>query len=193
MTCCGKKSKENKDDADKTGRLSVGAGRRPPASKGLQRKIVLLGNASVGKSSIALRYSKGEFSKETSVTLGGAFFAKDVTLKNGDAMQLNIWDTGGSERARPMVPLYYRGSQAGLICFDLTNESTFGESIDYWSNELNEALEPDTFQLFLVGNKADLVEERKISKEMAESVASKMGVRYFETSSKTGQGVTEMF
>jgi GTPase SAR1 family protein len=92
-----------------------------------------------------------------------------------------------------MVPLYYRGSQAGLICFDLTNESTFGESIDYWTNELNEALESGTFKLFLVGNKSDLIEERKITREMAESVASKMGMTYFETSSKTGQGVSEMF
>ena len=70
------------------------------------------------------------------MTLGGAYFQKDVVVSSGDLVKLNIWDTGGSERARPMVPLYYRDSQAGLITFDLTQESSFNESVDYWTNEL---------------------------------------------------------
>lgn len=74
----------------------------------------------MGKSSIALRYTKGQFSNEQSVTIGGAYCNKEVALSDGQVMKLNIWDTGGSERARPLVPLYYRGSQAGLITFDLT-------------------------------------------------------------------------
>ena len=91
-------------------------------------------------------------------------------------MKLNIWDTGGSERARPMVPLYYRASQAGLIVFDLTNESTFKESVEYWGNELSDALEPGTFKLFLVGNKCDLPDERKVTQEEAEKKAASLGM-----------------
>ena len=108
-------------------------------------------------------------------------------------MRLNIWDTGGSERARPMVPLYYRASQAGLIVFDLTNESTFKESVEYWSNELSEALDFGTFKLFLVGNKCDLPEDRKVSTEEAKKKAESLGMEYFETSSKTGEGVVTLF
>ena len=88
--------------------------------------------------------------------MGGAYSNKDVLLKSGDYVKLNIWDTGGSERARPMVPLYYRASQAGLITFDLTNSSSFGDAVQYWTNELKEALPAGSYKLFLVGNKSDL-------------------------------------
>ena len=95
------------------------------------------------------------------MTLGGAYFQKDVVVSSGNLVKLNIWDTGGSERARPMVPLYYRDSQAGLITFDLTQESSFNESVDYWTNELQQALTPGTYKLFLVGNKKDLADEQR--------------------------------
>ena len=71
-------------------------------------------------------------------------------------MKLNIWDTGGSERARPMVPLYYRASQAGIITFDITNSNSFKESALYWTNEIKDALPKGSYCLFLVGNKIDL-------------------------------------
>ena len=93
-----------------------------------------------------------------------------------------------------MVPLYYRESNAGLITFDLTQESSFHESVDYWTNELKEALDPDTYKLFLVGNKKDLAEERRqVSTEEAEEFAAKHNMQYFETSSKTGEGVADLF
>ena len=128
------------------------------------------------------------------MTLGGAYFQKDVVVSSGDLVKLNIWDTGGSERARPMVPLYYRDSQAGLITFDLTQESSFNESVDYWTNELQQALTPGTYKLFLVGNKKDLADEqRQVSTREAQEFADKNDMVYFETSSKTGEGVAELF
>lgn len=77
-------------------------------NKSLAAKVVLLGDAGVGKSSICQRYINNTISENYEVTIGGAYLQKEVTLSNGKVMKLHIWDTGGEERYRAMAPLYYR-------------------------------------------------------------------------------------
>ena len=96
----------------------------------------MLGDSGVGKSSIAQRYCKNSFSESYDVTIGGAYMQQNITAKNGTIVKLHIWDTGGSDRFRSLVSMYYRDALAAVICYDLTNERTF-DSVSYWTNEMN--------------------------------------------------------
>lgn len=98
-------------------------------------KLVLCGNAFVGKTSITMRFKDGKFSEIHEPTLAGAYQEKKIKAKNGQEVQLNIWDTAGDERFRSIMPLYYRDAEIALLVFDLTSAETF-QGIDYWLTEL---------------------------------------------------------
>lgn len=134
-------------------------------------KLVLCGNAAVGKTSITMRYKDGKFTKINEPTLAGAYQQKKIKTKNGDEMQLNIWDTAGDERFRSIMPLYYRDAEIALLVFDLTDAESF-KGIDYWLGELESKVSTEGILLCnfksilgIVGNKKDLTEERRVSKE----------------------------
>ena len=82
-----------------------------------------------------MRYKEGMFKKTHEPTLAGAYQQKKVKTKNGEEIQLNIWDTAGDERFRSIMPLYYRDAQIALLVFDLTDPESF-KGVDYWLNEL---------------------------------------------------------
>jgi len=105
----------------------------PPGT--IEAKVILLGDSGVGKSSIATRYCKDEFNEQHDVTIGGAYMQQTVTLPDGTAVKMHIWDTGGSDRFRAMVSLYYRDAAAAIICYDVKDEKSF-ESVHYWVNEM---------------------------------------------------------
>lgn len=164
--------------------------------------MVLLGDAGVGKSSIAQRFYKNIFPDQYDVTIGGAYFQQTVSLEqpggNGALTQvkLHIWDTGGSEKFRSMIKLYYKDAAAAIICYDVSDEKSF-QSVYYWINQMNENAETGAnggFVMALAGNKCDLDPSLvKISLETAQSVARDNNMILAETSAKTGKGVQELF
>lgn len=105
-------------------------------------KLVLCGNAAVGKTSITMRYKDGKFTKINEPTLAGAYQEKKIKTKNGEEMQLNIWDTAGDERFRSIMPLYYRDAEIAILVFDLTDAESF-KGIDYWLSELESKVETE--------------------------------------------------
>lgn len=105
-------------------------------------KLVLCGNAAVGKTSITMRYKEGVFKKVHEPTLAGAYQEKKFKTKSGDEIQLNIWDTAGDERFRSIMPLYYRDAEIALLVFDLTDPESF-KGIDYWLGELEEKVKAE--------------------------------------------------
>ena len=116
-----------------------------------------------------------------------------VTLPFGTSVKMHIWDTGGSERFRTMVSLYYKDASAAIICFDLSDEDSFS-GVDYWIDEMNEKTNSDEFVMALAGNKCDIpVEEREVPKERIDTTVSKNNMVHFETSAKMGIGVKELF
>ena len=127
--------------------------------------MVLLGDSGVGKSSIAQRYCKNTFEDNYYVTIGGAYMQQTVNIE-GTLVKLHIWDTGGSDRFRSLVSMYYRDAIAAIICYDLTNEKTF-ESVNYWTNEMADKNNMEKYVLALAGNKCDVPDEDwKINEEM---------------------------
>mmetsp|Transcript_81882 Transcript_81882/g.162625 ORF Transcript_81882/g.162625 Transcript_81882/m.162625 type:complete len:210 (+) Transcript_81882:38-667(+) len=152
-------------------------------------KLVLLGDASVGKSCLVVRFAKGEFYEYQEPTIGAAFMTQTVGLGN-EVVKFEIWDTAGQERYKSLAPMYYRGAAAAVVVFDITSKESF-DAAKVWVSDLSGT--PDTL-IALAGNKADLDGQgRAIETETAKAYADSMGILYMETSAKTGQNVTEIF
>lgn len=162
-----------------------------PKTMNFDGKLVLLGNSGVGKSSIAMRYVNNTFSEAFEVTIGGGYLQQIVRLKDGSSLKLDIWDTGGQERYRALLQLYYRDADAALITYDVSNAKSL-EDCEYWVNELRRTEE--NCILCLVGNKIDIpAEEKKVNTKAAQDFGDKYGMLFFETSAKTGENINKLF
>jgi len=157
-------------------------------------KVVILGRSAVGKSCLIERFIYGTFQSNSPATVGSAYFSKREVVEDRP-VQLGIWDTAGAERFESMTKIYYRGSAAALVCFDLTDADSFGRA-NFWMNELKQNV--STCQIYLVGCKVDLIQsgekKRAITPEDVARFADAVGVRaVFETSARNGTGVEELF
>ena len=162
-------------------------------TKVIEAKIVLLGDVSVGKTSIASRYCKNSFNDHHINTIGGAYQQQKVVLNNGAMVKLHIWDTSGQERFRAMTNLYYRDAQVAILTYDVTNEQSL-DSLNYWLNELNDKVDQDNMLLCLAGNKNDVdSSEKKVPTSKGKQFAEEHNMIFYETSAKTGAGVKELF
>lgn len=150
-------------------------------------KLVLLGDASVGKSCLVVRFAKGEFYEYQEPTIGAAFLTQMVNL-NDLTVKFEIWDTAGQERYKSLAPMYYRGAAAAVVVYDITSKESF-DAAKSWVVELSGT---DTL-VALAGNKADLDGDRVIDRATAQAYADSMNILYMETSAKTGQNVNELF
>jgi len=158
-------------------------------------KVVLLGKEYGGKTSLVERYIHGKFNANAPYqsTIGAAFGAKKVSV-SGESVTLGIWDTAGSERYESMSRIYYRGAKAAIVCFDLTDQSSF-ERAKFWVNELKQTEEECV--VYLCGTKYDLVEEnkksRKIDLGIVRDYAEEISAKFTETSAKTGYNIDPLF
>ncbi|KAJ3569354.1 hypothetical protein NP233_g5101 [Leucocoprinus birnbaumii] len=98
---------------------------------GIDSKIVVMGNSGVGKTSLLQRYTQNKFDPKNTTSTSGAFFVTKKVHVNGLKVRLQLWDTAGQERFRSMAPMYYRGANAALLLYDITNASTF-EDVRGW-------------------------------------------------------------
>ncbi|KAK9467056.1 ras family-domain-containing protein [Lipomyces arxii] len=165
-------------------------------------KLVLLGEAAVGKSSLVLRFVSNDFQENKEPTIGAAFLTQKCTLPNR-TIKFEIWDTAGQERFASLAPMYYRNAQTALVVYDLTKPTSLIKA-RHWVNELHAQASPKIV-IALVGNKLDLCNEpgeasseeeedrRKISTEEGRKFAEDEGLLFFETSAKTGANVRDVF
>merc|ERR1712000_309183 len=158
-------------------------------SKIFQFKLVLLGESAVGKSSLVLRFVKGQFLDYRESTIGAAFLTQTVCL-NDTTVKFEIWDTAGQERYHSLAPMYYRGAQAAIVVYDITSMDSF-ERAKSWIKELQRQGNPNIV-IALAGNKVDLAENRAVSTEEAKAYADENGNLFMETSAKTAN-VNELF
>eukprot|EP00455_Lapot_gusevi_P014509 TRINITY_DN17251_c0_g1_i3.p1 TRINITY_DN17251_c0_g1~~TRINITY_DN17251_c0_g1_i3.p1 ORF type:complete len:253 (-),score=-1.10 TRINITY_DN17251_c0_g1_i3:16-750(-) len=152
-------------------------------------KVILLGDSSVGKSSLLSRFTRNEFLLESKTTIGVEFGTHSLLI-DGQTIKVQLWDCCGAERFRAVTAGYYRGAKGAVIVFDLSNRLTF-ENVEKWLSEL-EQYAPDTV-VVLVGNKKDLKFARQVSAEEAKSFAEDHGIFYLETSALVGSGVQQTF
>jgi len=162
----------------------------PPQGRILQFKLVLLGESAVGKSSLVLRFVKGQFHEYQESTIGAAFLTQTVCLDD-TTVKFEIWDTAGQERYHSLAPMYYRSAQAAIVVYDLTNQDTFNRAKN-WIKELKRQA-PAEIVIALAGNKADLNSKRVVETEVAQAYADENGLIFMETSAKTAMNVNDIF
>ena len=153
-------------------------------------KILLVGNSSVGKSSLFLRFVDDVWNDVFVPTIGVDFKIKTLKI-NEQNVKLQIWDTAGQERFRTIISSYYKGAQGILLVFDLTEKESF-ESLNNWLIEIEKNANKNVVKI-LIGNKCDLEDKRVISYSQAKDFADSNGLKYVETSAKTNNNVTEAF
>eukprot|EP01071_Lankesteria_metandrocarpae_P003959 Lankesteria_metandrocarpae@DN3282_c1_g1_i2.p1 len=151
-------------------------------------KVVLLGEASVGKTSIVSRFSNDSFSDATDTTIGAAFCPHTIEV-DGKPIKFEIWDTAGQERFSSLAPMYYRGAAAAIIVYDQTRASSYDRA-QAWVQQV-QLSNPDVV-ICMTGNKSDLPNRAVDAKEIQEYCESE-GLFYVETSAKTGQNVAAVF
>jgi len=155
-----------------------------------QFKLVLLGESAVGKSSLVLRFVKGQFHEYQESTIGAAFLTQTVCLDD-TTVKFEIWDTAGQERYHSLAPMYYRGAQAAIVVYDITKADTFGRAKE-WVKELQRQASPNIV-IALAGNKADLAAQRQVDFEEASGYAEENSLLFLETSAKTAMNVNDIF
>jgi small GTP-binding protein len=156
----------------------------------LMFKILILGDSGVGKSSLFLRYTKNEFNADMRSTIGVEFGLKFLKIEDFQ-LKIQIWDTAGQERYRAITSSYYKGSHGCFIVYDITNEASF-ENVEKWYEHVQKEAGKD-ISIILVGNKCDLENERKVSKEKGQDKAKNLNCAFFETSALSGINIAEIF
>ncbi|BFU20066.1 Rab family GTPase [Entamoeba histolytica HM-1:IMSS-B] len=153
-------------------------------------KLIVVGDSSVGKTSLIQMFANNQFSNSVVSTVGIDFLTKRYEV-DGTTYKVQIWDTAGQEKFRTIITSYYRGVQGAVLIYDVTNKSTF-DAINYWVKNVQEFGE-QVIGRILVGNKTDLEQHRTVSTEMGQSLADKIGIPFIETSAAKGENIQETF
>ena len=159
---------------------------------GLDRfyKILVIGESNVGKTSIILRYTDNEFKNSGISTCGVDVKCKYVSLDDLK-IRLDIWDTAGQERFRGLAKNYFRGANAFILVYDITNKNSY-DKLKGWMNDAKEKIQNE-YKMIVVGNKTDCKNEREVDYETLEEFGKKNNVLYMEVSAKTGEGIDKVF
>ena len=160
----------------------------------MQKKVVILGDSGVGKTSILFRYIFDKFDNQNLPTLGASFKSKVIMLPNeNDAIKLNLWDTAGQEKFKSLTRMYYQEADAALIVYDTTFMESF-ESAKNWVQDLRENANKPDILIALVGNKCDLTDKLEVVFEEAHTFAKSIKAEIIkETSAKDNNGINELF
>ena len=153
-------------------------------------KYIIIGDSSVGKSNILLRYSQDRFSDEYQATIGVEFGAKNIEINN-KIYRVQIWDTAGQENFRSITRAYYKNSVCAFVVYDISNRESF-DNAQNWIEDCK-TQSPKTIFLVLVGNKCDLESSRQVNYDEGMQLANNYKMLFYETSAKTGLNINEIF
>jgi len=154
-------------------------------------KVLLIGNSSVGKSCVLMRFCSDEFTPSFIATIGIDFKIRTSELEDGKRAKFQVWDTAGQERFKTITTAYYRSAMGFLLVYDVTDEQSFADIREWYQNIREHARE--NVQIILVGNKNDLEAERRVSRQQGEALAAELGLPFIEVSAKTADNVDKAF
>ena len=157
----------------------------------IKRKVIrisMLGDSSVGKTSIINSFLNVEFNNTLLSNIGIEKTETKMKMKDGNEMKLIIWDTAGQERFHSISTGTIKNSQGIVVSFDLTNKKTF-LNVKKWLEDIRD--NNDKIPIVLFGNKCDILEKREVEEEQAEEFAKTNNLTYFETSAKENININE--
>lgn len=158
-------------------------------------KIVLIGDAGVGKSSILLRFTDDRFDDEHLSTIGVDLRVKMVDVGSGTnkkRVKVTVWDTAGQERFRTLTASYFHKVQGLILVYDVTKRETF-DSLNMWNREIDVNTDGAPVVRVLVGNKIDDAEHRQVARREGEAWAQEHSMLFIEASAKTRAGIQQVF
>jgi len=153
-------------------------------------KLVLLGEANVGKTSLVYRFIENKFRENYKSTLGVNLLKKDMEIDEYGGVSAQIWDLGGQESFKSLRQLYLEGANGALLVYDMTSKKSF-EKLNEWVQSFREAR--DDAPIILIGNKSDLKKQIKITESESGEYANANNMVLIITSAKTGQNVEQAF
>ena len=157
----------------------------------LSFKLIVIGDSGVGKSCLTNNAVKNIFDESYNATVGFEFFTFNVKV-NDKVVKLQIWDTCGQELYRSLITNFYRNSSLAIMVYAINSLESFS-NIEMWLRELRTHSNPDA-KVFLIGNKIDLEQERKVTKEQGEKFCKENNINEFmESSAKTGVNAQNIF
>ncbi|HMF32018.1 MAG TPA: Rab family GTPase [Candidatus Lokiarchaeia archaeon] len=155
-------------------------------------KVVVCGDANVGKTSLIMQFVEQKFSEQYVQTIGTNFAITDVPLADDESVKLHLWDLAGQDKFAFVRPQFYKGTHGAMLVYDLTNRESF-DTLHAWKEEVTQNANK-TVIFYLFGNKSDLDGERVITTAEGEEMAQDLGaVQFWETSAKTGDNVIDAF
>ena len=135
-------------------------------------KLLLLGDSTVGKTCFLIKYTDQSFQDIHMATIGLDYRVKTMKLKNNKEVKIQIWDTAGQDRFRAITKNYYKGSHGIILIYDITNRRTF-ENVQQWISQIREETSQNVV-IYLIGNKIDMKEERRVSTEEGKKLADEL-------------------
>ena len=155
-------------------------------------KVVLLGEAGVGKTSIISRYVSNTFSEVLMTTTGASFATKKVDIDDEHKIKFQIWDTAGQERFRSLAKIFYQNAAVAVLVYDITRRDSFDKLKNFWIKELKENA-PSDIILAIAGNKSDDYENEVVSLKEGKELAQEINAIFKSTSAMLSHGIDELF
>ena len=156
-------------------------------------KVVLIGEAGVGKTSIISRYVSGDFIEEVASTNGASYTSKNLIFPDlGKNLLLDIWDTAGQEKYRALTKYFYKDALVAILVYDIKRVDSFKTLKEYWYPQVKENCASNVV-IGLAGNKCDLFEDEEVSENDARAFADEIGAVFELTSAKNNIGINELF
>lgn len=156
----------------------------------LKFKLVVVGDANVGKTNIMNKYLKNQFNPEIKNTIGVEFGSKIFKIED-HLIRAEIWDTAGQETYKAITRAYYKGAHGAFVVYDITDKNSF-DSLDNWVSEVS-SIANKRIIIIIIGNKSDLEKERKVSKEEGKKKANSLHAAFLETSALSGDNLDKAF
>ena len=156
-------------------------------------KIITLGDTAVGKTSIIKRFTNDTFEEDNLSTVGIGFSFKEVLLKNGTKIKVKLIDTAGQEKYNSLAKSYYKNAEGVLFVFAYDNKDSF-DHVEIWLDSFKKNGGKEDIPFFLVGNKIDLVEKKKVDDKSIDDLKNRINIKDFiQTSAKENKGIEDLF
>ena len=155
-------------------------------------KVVLLGEAGVGKTSIISRYISNTFSDVLMSTTGASFATKKVDFDDEHKIKFQIWDTAGQERFRSLAKIFYQNAAVAVLVYDITRRDSFSKLQEFWIKELKENA-PSDIILAIAANKSDDYEHENVTLKEGKELAQEINAIFRSTSAMLSHGIEELF
>ena len=155
-------------------------------------KVVLLGEAGVGKTSIIHQFAYHQFDPECLSSISATFISKTLNYEGYGPIKYDIWDTAGQERYRSIARIFYKDAKVIIFVYDITNEASFDGIKDYWYEQIKINCEQNAI-LAVVANKNDLYSEQHVLDEVGQKFADEIDGIFQSTSALSDIGINKLF